>query len=94
MKPQYIVVAGTPKVVLLDTNRHVFNTTIRLAAGQTIEGALEDVADPVTAPNSPGPVWGALTPSTLGANLYVLVNPIRLLRITGPGTATVLQQGI
>jgi hypothetical protein len=95
MLPQYYtVVAGTPKIVLMNNNCHVFNVTIRGAAGQVIEAALEDPTDPVINPKSPGPVWFALTASPLGANLYALVNPVRLIRITGAGTATVLQQGI
>jgi hypothetical protein len=95
MLPQYYtVVGGTPKIVLMNNNCHVFNVMIRCAAGQTVEAALEDPIDGVVNPKSPGPVWFAVTVSPLGANLYALVNPVRLIRITGAGVATVLQQGI
>lgn len=95
MVPQYYtVVAGTPKVVLMNNNNHVFNVTIRVAAGQTVEAALEDILDAKVAPLSPGPIWFALTAAPLGANLFVITNPVRLIRITGAGVATVLQQGI
>lgn len=92
MKPIYITVAGTPVVHLMNNEAEVFRVTIRAAAGQTVEAALEDVQNKDTAPNSPGPTWFALTPSVT-PNVYQLEFPVRLFRFTGPGVATILQQG-
>ena len=93
MKPQYITVAGTPVAVVLDNNCAVFNVTIRVIAGQTVDATLEDVKSDI-APTAPATqIWAALTPSPLGSNLFTLVNPVRQIRITGAGVATVLQQG-
>jgi hypothetical protein len=94
MKPQYITVGGTPVIVPLDNNCGVFNVTVRTTAGQTVEGTLEDPKNPDTAPTAPAAqVWATLPAAPLGATWFVLTNPIRQLRITGPGQATVLQQG-
>lgn len=94
MLPQYIVVTGAPVVTLLNNNCHVFNVSVHAAGGQTVEVAVEDVPNAATAPASPGPTWVAAPASPLGANFYAIQVPVRLLRISGAGTATVLQQGI
>jgi hypothetical protein len=97
MLPQYYdVVAGTPKIVLMNNNNHVFNVSVRVSVGLTVEAALEDLYDARTAPLAPksGPKWVLLQPSVLNASFYFIENPVRLLRLTGTGDATILQQGI
>jgi len=101
MKPRYIVTTGTTAVVVpLDTNVDVFNVNIRLAAGQTVQGALEAPGDSVASNGFDLPVT-ALTPQwqTLPAavnGVISLVTPYAALLITPTtgGTATVLQQGV
>lgn len=93
MKPQYITVAGTPVVVVMDNNCVEFDVTIRIAAGQTVEATLDDPLSDI-APTAPAvQVWFPLTASPLGATIFVITAPVRQIRITGAGQATVLQQG-
>lgn len=95
MKPQYVTVVATPIVVPMDNNRGVFNVTIRCAAGQTVDATLEDVQNVDTAPNAPAAqVWFAVVVDAVTANVYKIGYPVRQIRITGAGQATVLQQGV
>ena len=100
MKPSYITLVGTtPVITTLNNNNEHFNVSVRLAAGVTLEAALEDPA-PVIAPTlsenqgSPGPTWLA-TPAAVNG-IVNLTYPVRLLRFTPTtgGVCTILQQGL
>lgn len=86
MHPLYLnVAADTPKVVLLENNTAVFDFSLRLAAGQTAEGALED--------EDHSPVWFPL-PAPDASGVIRQRDPTRLLRITGEGIATLVWSGV
>lgn len=100
MKPvYYVIVGGTPLVIPVDTDKDIFNVSIRTDA-TTVEFALEATADS-TAPNTYTPAKTTVTPTWIAApaavngvvNLLVPCSAIRLSK-AGAGSATVLQQGI
>jgi len=87
MKPQYIVLAdATPKIIALDTNRPVFDVNLR--GNVTVEGSLETPDNPYGIT----PVWFSIAVSNTDDT--TLVDPIACLRLTGPGSITILQQGL
>lgn len=85
MRPQHIDLPdATPKILGLDTNVSVFKISI-LTDGPTVEAALEE-------PDYAAPVWFTLSPDPYGVIRQRW--PVRSLRLTGPGTVEILQQGL
>ena len=97
MRPISVNVTAGPIVVPLNNNNQVFNVSIRTAGATTLEVCLERPDDSVPGsayelPVGPAPTWFA-APAAVGG-LTTLTSPVAAVRLTGVGTATILQQGL